>query len=217
MTAITDSPIAIDMGRGLGMLMSDADDGRWKLSFSHADAPAAAPALDAITVEAIGRNGQCHAMKMFPGSQGSEVYASGPTDKAYRARIIVRHGDHTHKRDVRVPGTADYPLTLGANGGTLISMGHDSYIEVLPAGAERLKITFFDKDVPTGVPPIADVKADVIGDPAEPDQVRDLVALKGEDAHSLYLQGKIADASYLRLAVIMGDHYHTRCVPVTRP
>ena len=208
---------SIDMGHGLGIEMSDADDGRWKLAFRHEGAPAEAPALDGITVEAIGRNGQCHAMKMFPGPDASEVYASGPTDKAYRARIIVRHRDHSHKRDIRVPGTADYPLTTGTHGGTLISMGHDSFIEVLPVAPDRLKITFLAKDVLTGVPPVADVKADIIGDPAEDEQVRDLVVLPGDDPHSLFLQGQVADAPYMRLAVIMGDHYHTRCVPVTRP
>lgn len=212
MSATTSTPLAIDMGRGMTIRMTDEGDGRWKLAFDHD-----APALDGIEVQAIGRNGQCHPMKMFPGPDAASVYASGPTDKAYRARIVVSHGDHTHKRDIRVPGTADYPLTTGTHGGTLISMGHDSYIEVLPTAADTLKISFFDKDVPAGVPPIPDVKAEIIGAPSDDEQVRDLAVLPGDDTHSLILQGKIEDAGYLRLAVIMGDHYHTRCVPVTRP
>jgi hypothetical protein len=203
---------AIDMGRGMHIAMSDEGDGRWKLDF---DKPA--PALDAIQVEAIGRNGQCHAMKMFPGPSDSEVYASGPTEKAYRARITVSHGDHTHRRDVRVPDTADYPLTTGTHGGTLISMGHDSFVEILPQGDDRWKITFLDKEVLTRVPPVADVKAEAIGAPTEDEQVRELAVLPGDDAHSLLLRGKVAGADYLRLAVMMGDHYHTRCVPVVRP
>ena len=202
----------IDMGMGMVIAMSDDGEGRWKLAFNHA-----VPPLDAIEVQAIGRNGQCHAMKMFPGPDAASVYASGPTEKAYRARIVVSHGDHTHKRDIRVPDTADYPLVVGAHGGTLISMGHDSYIEVLPEGTDRLRITFLDKDALTSVPPVADVKAEAIGESTEDDQVRELTVLPGDDPHSLYLQGTIADAPYLRLAVIMGDHYHTRCVPVTRP
>ncbi len=212
MSATTTAPVSIDMGRGMAVQMTDEGDGRWKLAFNHT-----APALDAVEVQAIGRNGQCHPMKMFPGPDATSVFASGPTEKAYRARIVISHGDHTHKRDVRLPGTADYPLATGTHGGTLISMGHDSYVEVLPTGADKLKITFLDKDVPTGVPPIADVKAEVIGEPSEDEQVRDLTVLPGDDAHSLVLQGKIGEANYLRLAVIMGDHYHTRCVPVTRP
>lgn len=208
----TTTTIPIDMGRGMRVEMSDEGDGRWKLAF---DKPA--PALDAIEVQAIGRNGQCHPMKMFPGPSAAEVYASGPTEKAYRARIVVKHGDHTHKRDIRIPGTADYPLTLGTHGGTLISMGHDSYVEVLPVSEHRLKITFLDKDVLTGVPPVADVKAEAIAAPKAEDQVRDLRVAPGDDAHSLFLEGKVGDADHLRLAVIMGDHYHTRCVPVTRP
>ena len=210
-------PISIDMGRGLSITMSDAGDGRWALAFSHVGAPAPAPALEAITVEAIGRNGQCHPMKMFPGPNATQVFASGPTEKAYRARIIVLHDGHTHKRDVRVTGTADYPLLTGTHGGTLISMGHDSYIEVLPVSDQRLKITFLDKDALTAVPPISGVKADAIAPPSADDQVRDLVVHPGDDAHSLFLDGKVADASHLRLGVVMGDHYHTRCVPLTRP
>ena len=208
----TTTMLPIDMGRGLAIEMSDEGDGRWKLAFNKA-----APALDAIEVQAIGRNGQCHPMKMFPGPDASAVYASGPTEKAYRARVVVSHGDHLHKRDVRLPGTADYPLTTGTHGGTLISMGHDSYVELLPTSKERWKIIFLDKDVLTGVPPIADVKAEAIAAPGVEDQVRDLAVLPGDDSHSLFLDGKVADADYLRLAVMMGDHYHTRCVPVTRP
>jgi hypothetical protein len=202
----------IDMGHGTAIQLSDEGDGRWKLAFN-----GTAPALATIEVQAIGRNGQCHPMKMFPGPTASEVFASGPIEKAYRARIVVGQGDGAHKRDIRLPGTADYPLTTGRNGGTLISMGHDSYVEVLPNGAQRWKITFLDKDALTSVPPIADVKAEAIAAPSAQDQVRDLKVLPGDDAHSLFLEGKVADADYLRLAVIMGDHYHTRCVPVTRP
>lgn len=212
MSATPSTPLSIDMGRGLDVQMTDEGDGRWKLAFNHG-----APALDAIEVQAIGRNGQCHPMKIFPGPDATSVYASGPTEKAYRARIVVSHGGHVHKRDVRLPGTADYPLTTGRHGGTLISMGHDSFIEVLPRGADMLKITFLANDTLTGVPPLAAVKAEAIGDISDAEQVRDLIVQPGDDAHSLFLQGKIDGAPYLRLAVIMGDHYHTRCVPVTRP
>jgi hypothetical protein len=202
----------IDMGRGTTIQLSDEGDGRWKLAFN-----GAAPTLETIEVQAIGRNGQCHPMKMFPGPKPSEVFASGPIEKAYRVRIVVGSGERAHRRDIRLPGTADYPLATGRNGGTLISMGHDSYVEVLPKGAQRWKITFLDKDVLTRVPPIADVKAEAIAAPSAEDQVRDLKVVPGDDPHSLFLEGKVADADYLRLAVIMGDHYHTRCVPVTHP
>ena len=208
----TTTALPIDMGRGLALDLSDEGDGRWKLAFNKE-----APALDTIEVQAIGRNGQCHPMKMFSGPDASSVYASGPTEKAYRARIVVSHRDHSHKRDVRLPGTADYPLTIGTHGGTLISMGHHSYVELVPAGERRWKITFMDKDVLTNVPPVADVKAEAIAEPGGDDQVRDLAVLRADDAHSLFLEGKVADANYLRLAVMTGDHYHTRCVPVTRP
>lgn len=208
----TTTALPIDMGRGMTIEISDEGDGRWKLAFNRP-----APALDTIEVQAIGRNGQCHPMKMFPGPSGTEVYASGPTEKAYRARIVVSHGDHTHWRDVRLPGTAGYKLTTGTHGGTLISMGHDSYVEVLPVSEHRLKITFLDKHALTAAPPVADVKAEAIAALQNEDQVRDLEILAGDDAHSLSLQGKVADAGYLRLAVMMGDHGHTRCVPVTRP
>ena len=208
----TTTAIPVDMGRGLALRMSDEGEGRWKLAFNKP-----APELDSVEVQAIGRNGQCHPMKLFPGPDASSIYASGPTEKAYRARIVVSHGDHTHKRDLRIPGTQDYAVTTGSHGGTLISMGHDSFVEVLPVGGDRLKITFLLGDVLTGAPRTADVKADVIGDPAESDQVRDLAVRPGDDAHSLFLEGKVAGASHLRLAVMMGDHYHTRCVPITRP
>lgn len=204
--------LRINMGRSLSVCLSDVGEGRWKLAFDRE-----APGLDAIEVQAIGRNGQCHPMKLFRGSTAAEIIASGPTEKAYRARIVVDRGGHTHKRDVRLPGTADYPLTTGTHGGTLISMGHDSYVELLPVGDGRWKITFLDKDVLTRVPPITDVKAEAIAAPTEEDQVRELNILPGDDDHSLFLEGKVADADHLRLAVIMGDHYHTRCVPVTRP
>lgn len=202
----------IHMWHGLALELTDAGDGRWKLAFAEA-----APALDAIEVQAIGRNGQCHPMKMFAGDDARSVYASGPVEKAYRVRVVIAHGGHTHTRDVRLPNTADYPLTTGAHGGTLISMGHDSFVELLPVAAQRWKISFLDKETPTSVPPVADVKAEAIADPRAEDQVRELAVLPGDDPHSLFLEGKVGDAGYLRLAVMMGDHYHTRCVPVTRP
>jgi hypothetical protein len=204
----TTTRLPIDMGHGLALDLSDEGDGRWKLAFNKA-----APALDAIEVQAIGRNGQCHTMKMFPADTAQSVFASGPTEKAYRVRVVVSHAGHTHRRDVRLPGTADYQLTTGSHGGTLISMGHDSYVELLPAAEDRWKISFLDHETPTSVPPLVNVKAEAIAD----DQVRDLAVLPGDDSHSLFLEGNVADAAYLRLAVIMGDHYHTRCVPVTRP
>ncbi len=208
----TPATLPIDMGKGLALDMTDEGDGRWKLAFNKS-----APALETIEVQAIGRNGQCHPMKLFPGDDAGSIYASGPTEKAYRVRVVVSHAGHIHRRDVRLPGTADYPLTTGTHGGTLISMGHNSYIELLPLAADRWKISFLDKDLPTSVPPISAVKAEAIAAPAAEDQVRDLTVLPGDDPHSLFLEGKLADAGYLRLAVMMGDHYHTRCVPVTRP
>lgn len=208
----TATALPIDLGQGLSAEMTDEGDGRWKLAFKDT-----APPLSAIEVQAIGRNGQCHAMKIFPGPDAAAVYASGPTEKAYRARIVVSHGGQTRKRDLRLPGTAGYPVTIGRHGGTLISMGHDSFVEVLPIGERCWKITFLDKDVLTSVPPIADVKAEAIASPMVDDQVRDLTVLAGDDPHSLFLDGKVADADHLRLAVMMGDHYHTRCVPVTKP
>ncbi len=207
----TSTTLPIDMGKGLAIDLTD-DDGRWKLTFNKP-----APALDAIEVQAIGSNGQCHPMKLFPGDDPRSIYASGPTEKAYRIRVVVSHGDHSHKRDLRLPGTADYPLTTGSHGGTLISMGHDSFIELLPVADDRWKISFLDKATPANVPPTVDVKAEAIAAPTADDQVRDLAVLPGDDQHSLFLEGKVADAAYLRLAVMMGDHYHTRCVPVTRP
>ena len=85
----TDIATSIDMGDGLAIEMTDLADGRWQLGFRRAGAPAAAPALPDIAVEAIDRKGQCHAMKMFPGPDAASVYASGPTDKAYRARVTL--------------------------------------------------------------------------------------------------------------------------------
>jgi hypothetical protein len=204
----TTTELPIDMGGGTKIGLSDAGDGRWRLAFNEA-----APALDEIEVQAIGRNGQCHPMKMFPGGGPNELFASGPTEKAYRVRVVIRHEDHDHTRDLRLPGTADYPLATGTHGGTLISMGHDSYVELLPKGDGRWKITFLDKEVLASAPAIADVKAEAISEP----NVQPLKVLPGDDPHSLFLDGKVGDAGYLRLAVMMGDHYHTRCVPVTRP
>lgn len=208
----TTTDLAIDLGAGMALHLSDDGDGRWKLAFG-----GTAPALDAIEVQAIGRNGQCHPMKMFPGATADAVYASGPVEKAYRVRIAIRGADATRTRDVRLPGTPDYPVVIGRHGGTLISMGHDSFVEVLPQGAARLKIIFLDKEVLAARPPLADVKAEAIAAPTEADQVRPLAVLQGDDPHSLFLDGKVADACHLRLAVMMGDHYHTRCVPLTRP
>ncbi len=212
MSSTMSAPLSIDMGPGRVVRVSDEGDGRWRLWFE-----GEAPALDAVEVQAIGRNGQCHPMRMFPGPAPGTLFASGPTEKAYRIRITVDHGGSVHKRDVRLPETAGYRLAIGPQGGTLISMGHDSYVEVVPTEADRLTISFRDKDGRTGAPPVADVRAEVIGDPSERDQVRDLAVLPGDDPHSLVLQGPIDGAGYLRLAVMMGDHYHTRCVPVTRP
>ena len=204
--------LTIDMGGGTRIALSDEGEGRWKLAFNEA-----APPLDSIEVQAIARNGQCHRMKMFPGAGAREVYASGPTEKAYRVRVAIRHEDHDHTRDLRLPGTGNYAVSLGRQGGTLISMGHDSFVELLPQGNGRWRISFFDKEMPAAVPAIADVKAEAIAGPDAHDQVRALSVLPGDNPHSLFLVGKVADADHLRLAVMMGDHYHTRCVPVTRP
>jgi hypothetical protein len=208
----TTTALHIDMGKGLALDLTDEGEGRWKLAFD-----TSAPALDHIEVQAIGGNGQCHPMKMFPGPDRSSVYASGPVEKAYRVRVVVNHGDHTHRRDLRLPGTPDYKVTKGTHGGTLISMGHDSFVELLPQGDRRWKLTFLEKEALTRVPAVADVVAEAIAGPADEDQVRKLAVLPGDDQHSLFLEGKVGDAEYLRLAVMMGDHYHTRCVPVTRP
>jgi nickel/cobalt exporter len=188
--------------------LSDGGDGRWRLVFNEA-----APPIASTEIQAIGRNGQCHPLKLFPGSGAAEVFASGPIEKAYRVRVALRHDDHAHVRDLRLPGTEDYPLATGPHGGTLISMGHDSHVEVLAQADARWRISFFDRETPAPAPATADVIAEAIAEPA----VRELKVLPGDDRHSLFLDGKVGDAGHLRLAVMMGDHYHTRCVPVTRP
>ena len=196
----TTTALPIDMGGGTKITLTDEGEGRWKLAFNED-----APALDEIEVQAIARNGQCLPMKMFPGPSGREVFASGATEKAYRVRVAIRHEDHAHTRDVRLPGTDGYAVTVGTGGGTLISMGHDSYVELLPKGDARWKIRFFDKEVPASAPAIADVKAEAIAAPDAHDQVRGLKVLAGDDTNSLFLDGKVGDADYLRLAVMMGD------------
>ncbi len=202
----------IDMGGGIALHLSDDGEGRWLLAFNRA-----APALDAVEVQAIARNGQCLPMKMFPGPNGNAVYASGPVERAYRVRVVVTDGAVARRRDIRLPGTPDYPLAKGPHGGTFISMGHDSYVELLPESEAVWRVVFHEKETPTGAPPVADVVAEAIAPPGVDDQVRALTVRPGADTHSLVLEGKVGDADHLRLAVMMGDHYHTRCVPVLRP
>ena len=202
----------IDMGGGIALHLSDDGEGRWLLAFNRP-----APALDAVEVQAIARNGQCLPMKMFAGPKGNAVYASGPVERAYRVRIVVKDGAAARRRDMRLPGTADYPLAKGARGGTFVSMGHDSFVEVLPENDACWRVVFHDKETLTAAPPVADVVAEAITPPGVDDQVRGLTVRAGADGHSLVLEGKVGDADHLRLAVMMGDHYHTRCVPVLRP
>lgn len=208
------APLTLDMGHGQVVILTDEGEGRWKLAFRQDGRDAPAPPLDEIMVEAIDPRGQCYEFKMFRGPSPSEVYASGPTEDACRARVSVVHGAHAHRREVTIPGAPDFGTAVGANGGTLISMGHHSFVEVLPQEADRWKLSFFKKQAVTAAPAIDDVKAEAIGDETASGQINDLTVLPGNDDSSLFLAGRLRDARFLRLSVMMGEHYHTRAVPI---
>ncbi len=203
--------VAIAFGDGLTVVLSDPGDGRWRLAFG-----GDAPPLAAIRVEAVKRNGQVAPLRMFPGDRPDTVFASGPIETAYRARITLEPGGATRCRDVLLPQAPGYEVTTGPKGGTLISMGHDSYVEVVPAADGRWTFTFMDKTEKANAPSVADVVAEAIAEAATDGQVRRLAVVPGGDPWSL-VAGPVAGATYLRLAVMMGDHYHTRCVPVVQP
>lgn len=200
-----------DMGHGQIVQLLGRSSGRWELAFSKAGQPDyKAPATNEIKVEAIDQNGMIHPLMIVTGPNKSSVAASGRTENAQRARIMVLHGDHFHVREVAVPGAKALGVVAGPSGGSLIDMGHDNLVEVTPAGEGRWQLNFLAQKAPLP----ADVQVEAVCGRCEESQVRELLVLPGTDKSKLIASGRIQDCTHIRLAIVHGDHFHTRSVPV---
>lgn len=201
-----------NMGHGQIVRLFDRGEGRWELLFSLEErGPTAAPPVSEIKVDAIARNGQVRSLTVVGGPGDSSAIASGRTDDAHRARIMVWHGNHFHTREVDVPGSEPVAVTIGARGGSMIDMGHDSLVEVTPANPGQWQLSFIKKGAQDVAPATDDVKAEAI---VADGRVRALTIMAGSQPSTLLAVGNLDDATHVRLAVMHGDHYHTRSVPV---
>lgn len=203
--------VVADMGHGQIVQLSPVGTGRWQLAFSEAGKPDdKAPPTDEIKIEAIDQEGMVHPLMVVAGPNGSTVAASGRTENAQRARIMVMHGTHFHTREVGVPGAKALGVVPGPNGGSLIDMGHDNPVEVTPVGEGRWQLHFLAREAP----PPAEVQVEAICGRCEESQVRELLVVPGPDAKTLIASGRTQDCTHIRLALVHGDHFHTRSVPV---
>jgi hypothetical protein len=201
----------LDWGAGKSATLFDRGNGRFELVFAEE-----VPPPKKIKIDAIDQAGKCRPLMVSSIVNGTTVTASGQTEGAWRARVYIIGDDGPLLREAPVPGAAPMKHVTGPEGGTLIMIGHDgeSATAEVVAGSGEWKITFEDEGKKIKAPRTADVEVEAIGPVSAPDQVRPLTVAPGPDSSSLRVTGNIAGASYIRLAIRDGNHWHTRCVPL---
>lgn len=208
---IGNSEATADMGHGQMVTVKPTSGSRWEIVFSKegaADYPAP-PARD-VQIEAIDGKGMVNPLLVVAGSNKSVVLATGKIEGALRARVIVQHTDHAHTREVRLPGADDIPSASGPAGGALIDMGHDNLIEVTAVGDGSLELKFLAQKAP----PVDDVVMEAIYKEPADFQVRRLRVAAGASDTTLIAKGDTKNCSHIRLAIMHGDHFHTRTTPM---
>ena len=205
-------PNSIHMGHGqmVDIVARGAD--QWDLVFSEdGKANYQAPPLADIKVEAIDGDGVVHPLAVSKGSSADTVLASGRVGGAYRARVMVMHGDHFHTRESLLPGKSAVAAKTGANGGAMIRFS-SATVEARLIAADTFEIQFASAAAPTP----ENVVMQAIGPKAEDYQIRNLATRAGDKPGTLIASGKIKDAAYLRLTLKSGGTGEVRSVPVVR-
>lgn len=208
---------SIHMGHGQMVDIFERGPDRWELVFSEAGkADYPAPPLSEIKVEAIDTDGAIHPLTVAASANRSSVLASGRVAGAYRARVMVMHGDHYHTREAGLPGKPAPAPMAGSSGGTLVRLG-GATIEAKLVSADTFELSFMSpQGSPAAAPAPEAVVMQAIGPKAEDYQIRNLATRAGEKPGTLAASGKIKDASYLRLTLKNGTSAQVRSVPVIR-
>ena len=204
---------ALDWGNGMSATLFDRGNGRFELEF--AGKP---PSTKKVKIDAIDRAGKCRPLVASPAVEGSTIIFNGQTADAYRARVYIIEDDGPIMREVALSGAAPMAYVRGPEGGSLIMIGHDgesATAEVLDAGPKSWKLTFEDEGQKIKAPRVIDVEVEAIAPSPGEGQIRMLTVAPGPDPFSLLANGEIGGAAYIRLAIRDGNHWHTRCVPLT--
>ena len=209
-------PNAIHMGHGQMVDIVARSETEWELVFSEAGVAAyKAPPLGDIKVEAIDAAGAIHPLTVGASGSISSVLAAGHVAGAYRARVMVMHGDHMHTRESLLPGKQAIAAKPGPGGGTLIEFAAAS-VEAKLVADDSFELRFFAGAAPIDPPAPEHAVAQAIGPSAENYQIRNLAMRSGDLPRTLVASGKIKDATYLRLTVKTGAAQEIRSVPVIR-
>lgn len=204
-------PNSIHMGHGqmVDIVARGAD--QWELVFSQDGvANYQAPPIADVKVEAIDGDGAIHALAVATGGSRDTILASGHVAGAYRARVMVIHGDHFHTRESLLPGKSSVAPKQGAHGGSVMQF-RSAAVEAKLVAADTFELQF------SSSPPAPDsVVMQAIGPKAEDYQIRNLATRAGDKPGTLIASGKIKDAAYLRLTLKSGSAAEVRSVPVVR-
>lgn len=205
----------IDMGHGQSVeVMDGGEDGVWVLRFSsEGQSNSKAPNLSDIQVDAIHPDAIVRSLELSPGDDPATVIARGNTKGAYRARVMIKHGDHFHEREENLLGAEDPPIRLGPHGGSQVSL-HDDHIEVVRQ-KDRLEVHFTSGGNPINAPNVESVTAESVRDHSEDFQVNGLLAIAGGSQSTVRLSGRVADAKYVRIVINGDEGRMIRVVPLT--
>lgn len=212
-TETTSQAATVDWGAGRTAQLFDRSGGRFELVFS-----GEVPPTKKMKIDAIDQAGKCRPLIVSSLVKGATVTASGQTEGAYRARIYLMEDGGPAVREVPVPGATPMKYVRGPEGGSLIMIGHEgesATAEVSDVGPGAWKLTFGDEGKKIKAPRTVDVEVEAIAPACAEDQVRSLSVAPGPDSCSVLVTGKSEGASHIRLAIRDGNHWHTRCVPMS--
>lgn len=206
---------SIAMGHGQMVDIVGREAGGWELVFSEAGVTEyKAPPVGDVRVEAIDADGVVHPLAVSPGGVSS-VIAMGNVAGAYRARVMVMHGDHFHTRESLLPGMRERTPREGPGGGALLRFATLD-AEAKLVAADSFELSFAAGGTAIDPPAPETVVAQAVGPKAENFQIRALAVRAGDRPRTLVASGKIKDATYVRLTLKNGATAETRSVPVIR-
>ncbi|TPJ77158.1 hypothetical protein [Mesorhizobium sp. B2-6-2] len=183
-------------------------DGVWQLSFLDGSGKRlVAPEPEQVKAESIGSDFIVRVLTVAKGPDANTLTATGKTELANYARISVDKGGAWKTQYALLTNTETPTAPIGPNGGPIMDMGHDSFIELAVNPDKPWDLTFYEEkdEVDAPNPSIILVEA-LKGDGT----VANLEVAAGPKPSMLVASGPTHKTTRVRLLWAHGDHFHRR-------
>lgn len=187
--------------------ISRPGDGVWQLSFLDGAGNAQkAPEPDQVKAESVDSGFIVRVLSVARKGDGT-LTATGKTEAANYARISVLR-DGAWKTQYKLLANTETPTApLGPNGGPMMDMGHDSFIELAINPNNPWELTFYEETEEVDAPSPEIILVEALKDDGS---VANLDVAAGPKPSMLLASGPTDKVTRVRFLWAHGDHFHRR-------